>query len=335
MTLVVSGKVLPLALECPFVNTVIGLPTSAGRALPPLQKIFKWLRQVLPLRDKFSSVVQLYRIASPLGALWMRLLLTWIDAEITIGRNLSGRKPLYTRSISDAPAPQYQVEDFLQVASLLNPHDQEIAERNTAGFTEDDCKLELWISDQVLIEIRDWLQAMASRWEGLSGPLVSVALGGDRASRHESPERAEQWLLAIQEQWQARPILIGTPDDPSLPAQSPIKHIDTRGAFSILQSTALIACADFVITTHSSAQHIAGALQKPTVVLVGPGDPKVYHPQLPAEKMRLLQHTVPCSPCYHHKCPLPQSDYKRCLYGIAPEAVVSAFREILESPGIP
>ena len=316
--LVVAEKSVELARCFPMVDDVIGLPTSPGRALPRLMDALRWGRAVAGLRGRYTTVIHLYDARSLAGRSWRGLLSALAPAavridplELTADRNGSGNR----------------VDEFLRTISGVDSGTRAsstVPGAVPAGMAHDG----LLIPESVTDEVRGWVKSLGD-WKGLTGPLVVVALGGDRQTRHEAPERAEHWLRLIQQRWAVRPIVIGLPKDPVLPIGSSVVHVDGRGRWGLVQTVALIAMADVVISTHSAPQHVAGLWGVPTVSLVGPSDPVRYRPPLPDDKLRQLQCVVPCAPCYFTVCPLQGADYQRCMSGITPEAVARAFGELM------
>lgn len=92
---------------------------------------------------------------------------------------------------------------------------------------------------------------------------------------------------------------------------------------SLAELVALIAGAALHLGNDTGPRHIAVALGTPTVVLIGPTDPRHTAHQL--ERQRVLREEVACSPCGLKTCPIDQ----RCMTRIAPERVVAAAAELL------
>jgi ADP-heptose:LPS heptosyltransferase len=312
--LAVAEKSVELARCFPMVDEVIGLPTSPGRARPRLMDALRWGRAVAGLRGRYTTVINLYCARSLAGRSWRGLLSALTPATHRID-------PL--GFMTDRNGSSNRVEDFFRT---INRVDSETRSSSTVpgGMAHKGLLIPASVTD----EVRAWVKSLGD-WKGLSGPLVVVALGGDRQTRHEAPERAEHWLRLIQQRWAVRPIMIGLPKDPELPKGSTVVHVDGRGRWGLVQTVALIAMADVVISTHSAPQHVAGLWGIPTVSLVGPSDPVRYRPPLPDDKLRQLQYVVPCAPCYYTVCPLQGADYHRCMSGITPEAVARAFGELM------
>jgi len=311
ISLVVSEKAYPLAKKCPYVDEVISLPTSSGKSIPRLQDMSRWLRQIRPLRAQFNTAINLYGVASRGGARWVRYLLAWSGATLTIGSNIGGLAPFYDRRIEGDMVSPDQIERSVRIVSLLDP----------SVPLEKQNQPELWIETSTLEESRSWVRS-------LPNTPIAVFLGGERRTRHEEPVRAETWLAEIQRQWMVHPILIGSFTDPGLPPNTHVKHTDLRGKSSLEETAAIIAACSALITTHSSPQHLASVWNVPTVVLVGPGDSARYHPHLEAERLRMLRNPVVCSPCYYQDCPLPGLEKQKCMTGISIAAIVRAFSEV-------
>ena len=326
ITLLVAEKVRPLALLCPFVDEVIALPTAPGRGVPPLAATPRWIRNVYPLRGRFSLVVNLYEVSTSLGSWWLRLLLAWIKAPISVGQNTQGRAPYLTWSLSDDHTPKDNISVLLKVVSLL-PGSRSVAR---ASGEERRNRPELCLPPEVIASTREWIGGL-SQWGSLNGPYVVIALGGERRTRHERPDRAGQWLRRLQEEFAIRPIIWGTLSDPLPSAGQGLRYVDARGQCDLVHAAALIACADVVIATQSAAQHLSGIWGIPSIILAGPADPERHRPHLPPERLRILYRSVPCSPCFHDDCPWSGRDYQHCMHHISPDHVVDAFRAIVHA----
>jgi heptosyltransferase-2 len=85
----------------------------------------------------------------------------------------------------------------------------------------------------------------------------------------------------------------------------------------------LLAGAALHLGNDTGPRHIAVAVGTPTVVLIGPTDPRHTEHQL--ERQRVLREDVPCSPCGLKACPIDH----RCMTRIGPERAVAAAAELL------
>ena len=78
-----------------------------------------------------------------------------------------------------------------------------------------------------------------------------------------------------------------------------------------------------LVTTDSGPRHLATALGVPTVVVMGPTDPRFTAARL--ERSAILRRDVPCGPCHERFCPLDH----RCMREIAPDDVAAALDQLL------
>jgi len=85
----------------------------------------------------------------------------------------------------------------------------------------------------------------------------------------------------------------------------------------------ILARSRALITTDAGPRHLATALGVPTVVLMGPTDPRFTAARL--ERTAILRRDVPCGPCHRKVCPLDH----RCLREITPAEVVGALSDLL------
>lgn len=88
---------------------------------------------------------------------------------------------------------------------------------------------------------------------------------------------------------------------------------------------ALIERLDLLITTDSGPRHIAHALGRPAVVLMGPTDPALTSIHLGASRI-LRAARVDCMPCHLPVCPIDH----RCMDRITAQQVRDAALQILE-----
>lgn len=126
------------------------------------------------------------------------------------------------------------------------------------------------------------------------------------------------------------PVLVGSPHEAearilreiaSQTRQRCISLADSHGDLEDLK--ALVAAAALVICNDAGARHVAVALGRPVITLMGPNDPRHTHHLL--ERQRVLYEEVDCRPCGLPICPIDH----RCLENLPPERVVEAAEELL------
>ena len=122
----------------------------------------------------------------------------------------------------------------------------------------------------------------------------------------------------------ARCVLLGAPSDRTtadeIRAHCRTAVIDLVGRTNLRQLVALLAESRAVISCDSGPLHLAAALNRPTVAIFGPTDPRRTGPYSPAAKV--VTHGVNCAPCFRRHCPLKHQD---CLRKLDPATVWDAF----------
>ena len=86
---------------------------------------------------------------------------------------------------------------------------------------------------------------------------------------------------------------------------------------------ALVERSALVLTNDTGPRHIAVALGRPAVVVMGPTDPAITHQHM--ERQRVLREEVECSPCQLKRCPIDH----RCMTRLRPERAIAAAEELL------
>ena len=106
--------------------------------------------------------------------------------------------------------------------------------------------------------------------------------------------------------------------------------IDLAGRLSLGALAAVHRRAKLVVTTDSGALHLAAAVGAPVVGLFGPGDPVLFAPLAPPERLRVVRVGLACSPCgtlEHPPCGAAADP--DCVTGIGSDAVLRAASELL------
>ena len=130
-------------------------------------------------------------------------------------------------------------------------------------------------------------------------------------------------------------VVVGGDSDAGLAAEivsaTKGQAVDATGRLSLLASAELIGRAALLVTNDSAPQHLASAMNTPTVAVFGPTVPEFGFGPL-AERVAIAGRSdLECRPCDKHGprvCPL---GHWRCMREITPDAVALLARGLLTS----
>jgi heptosyltransferase-2 len=135
---------------------------------------------------------------------------------------------------------------------------------------------------------------------------------------------------AIHARFGLRPVVVAAPNDAEIAiardvlarAEGPwVSLADPPGSLEDLK--AIVARSALVLGNDTGPRHVAVALERPVVTLMGPNDPR--HTAHLLEHQRVLTEDVPCRPCNLKRCPIDH----RCMTRMKPERAVAAAGELL------
>lgn len=159
-------------------------------------------------------------------------------------------------------------------------------------------------------------------------PLVALAPGSIWGTKRWPYYRELAALIARR----YRIAIVGGADDADLAREivqaAGADVIDATGRLSILASAELIRRAHVLVTNDSLPQHLASAMETPTVTVFGPTVPEFGFGPLAPHSMTLGVETLACRPCHHHGprvCPL---GHWRCMKELDVARVESAVDSI-------
>jgi heptosyltransferase-2 len=105
--------------------------------------------------------------------------------------------------------------------------------------------------------------------------------------------------------------------------------LDATGVFTLLASAELIRRCSLLVTNDSAPQHLASAVDTPTITIFGPTVPTFGFGPLAHHSLTIGHEELACRPCDRHgprKCPL---GHWRCMREIAPRDVAARVADIL------
>jgi lipopolysaccharide heptosyltransferase II len=107
----------------------------------------------------------------------------------------------------------------------------------------------------------------------------------------------------------------------------PQKCLDLTGKLSLPEMVEWIRLSQLMISNDTGPMHVAAALDKPVIALMGPTEPRRTGPY--RQTHHVLQMNLPCVPCLKSHC--TYSKPLECLRGLPPAVVFEAVRSSLTS----
>lgn len=194
------------------------------------------------------------------------------------------------------------------------------------GVADAGSELELFVHDAAREHVAAWL---ATRGAG-GARLCLVTPGASYGpSKLWPPAYFARACDAISQRFGLLPVI--------LPAPNPVERAIARNVASRIQGRhllveepgdleelkAFVERATLLVGNDTGPRHVAVALGRPVVTLMGPTDPR--HTDHLLERQRVLREEVECSPCGRPVCPIDH----RCMTRLLPERVVEAAGELL------
>lgn len=260
-------------------------------------KEWRWVWQTLSrlrkeLRERsFDLSVDLHGLAKS------ALLVFLARASFRIGSaNTTGMKELsgfFSKEIPPHPKALHTIERNLAVISYL-------------GGQVDQPQFKFMIPAAQKEEIR----ALLSRQGCTDGDkLIVIHPGAGWLSRRWPVIRYAELIQRLQKELQARLIVIGGEEGGSkedllfkeLFSLIRVPLINLVQQLSLKQLMALLDRADLFVGNEAGPMHLATALNRPVVAIIGPTRPELTGPFGP--RARIVRKKVDCSPCRERNCP--------------------------------
>jgi ADP-heptose:LPS heptosyltransferase len=228
----------------------------------------------------------------------------------------------FTRAVFDSQ--HHSIDNYLRVAEPLGvrPAGREMELAYPAG-------LEQVVGQRLAsrgVREAEALVGIHPGWGGRKRPLGQTRL------RSWPPQRFAQVIRWLVKTAEVRVVLTGSAADRPLTEymarEADVPCLNLAGEFSLLELAALIRRLDLYLTVDSGPAHMAAALGTPLLALWGPGIYAQTAPQAGAGPVRILNHRVPCAPCYGTPLMKTCSD-NICMKQIGVEEVIDALMPML------
>ncbi|MFQ5494780.1 MAG: lipopolysaccharide heptosyltransferase II, partial [Phycisphaerae bacterium] len=258
-----------------------------------------------------------YELAVDLQGLFRTGFLSWASGagvRVGLGSAREGASVFYTHRLAVGDPESHAVDRNYLVAGLL-------------GFEELPVTFNLGIGDRARSDAAELLDA---RDTNAAKRLVLVAPGARWETKLWSPRRFAETIDRLHAGGTARCVLIGGAHDTAVcdrvaaTCRRPPGNL--AGRTDLQQLPAVIEKADLVLCHDSAALHLAVALDRPVVCVIGPTNPRRTGPyRRPGDVVRL---SLDCAPCYLRKltaCP----HHHRCMADLDADRVIEAAERAL------
>lgn len=186
---------------------------------------------------------------------------------------------------------------FVPPVPGFDPQDREVGERVLPGPGEDPPAVVFHPGTSTFMPHKRW-------------PLEHYAAVGEALHREAGARLLLSWGPGEQGTVQSLAELMHAPAE-ILPPTPTVKSLGY-----------LLSRSDLVLGGDTGPVHLAVLLGIPTLVVLGPGDPRTYYPHGHPE--RVFYRRMPCSPCRHRAC-----GQLTCLGDVEPDPVIATGLEIL------
>ncbi|MCX5493655.1 lipopolysaccharide heptosyltransferase II [Kaistia dalseonensis] len=162
------------------------------------------------------------------------------------------------------------------------------------------------------------------------GPVLGLCPGAEYGPAKRWPAEKFAGLARLAHGRGYRVRLFGGPKDRAITAEiadkAGVPVDDLAGRTSLVEAATLLSACDVVVSNDSGLMHVAGALDRPLVVLYGSSSEKMTPPTAPNAEVVSLD--LSCRPCHKRVCPLGTL---ACLEGIDPVTVFAAVNRVADT----
>jgi heptosyltransferase-2 len=233
---------------------------------------------------------------------------------LRIGYATDGRSPLLTHPL---PLPRWR-EQRHEVFYYLNlVAGLERVLYGASDIEEREPQFDLNVSEARRAQAREFLSSKGVR---MDRPLVALCPGSTNSRAKRWPIEgyatlADRFIVEMD----AEVLLIGSPDEIDVSREVAERMhrqpVFLTGQTDLAQVVAVLSLADILITNDTGPAHIAAALNRPTLVIFGPTDPRTTRPF--SSVAEIVRRPPDCAPCMLRDCPIDH----RCMTTITPDEV--------------
>ncbi len=204
--------------------------------------------------------------------------------------------------------------------------DRNLSVTGLLGIEKDPIEFNLALPQALRTETEHWLRGLGV---GDDKRVVAVVPGARWETKVWLPERFVETIDALHRRDDLRCVLVGGKEDVSLcrriARECRSEPVNLAGLTDVPRLAAVVALADVVLCHDSAATHLAVALDRPLVCLVGPTNAQRTGPYCRPQDVVSLG--LDCAPCYFRR--LSQCPHNhRCMRELGSDAVLSAVERV-------
>jgi heptosyltransferase-2 len=235
---------------------------------------------------------------------------------LRMGYGTDGRRALLSHAIQIPPwrSNRHEVFYYLNLVAEL-----ERLLYGSSQIMEREPKFTLDVSEKRRALAREFL---LERGVATDSRLIALCPGSTNSRAKRWPaERYAALADRFVENTGATVLLIGSADE--LDVSREVEQLMRQPPFMLTGGTdlatavAILSLAEILITNDTGPAHISAALNRPTLVIFGPTDPRTTRPFSPLAQ--IIRRPPECAPCMLRDCPIDH----RCMTSISPEEVFS------------
>ncbi|MBN9058838.1 lipopolysaccharide heptosyltransferase II [Kaistia sp. MMO-174] len=159
-------------------------------------------------------------------------------------------------------------------------------------------------------------------------PVLGLCPGAEYGPAKQWPAAKFAALARLADEAGYRVRLFGGPKDKAISAEiarlAGVAVDDLSGKTSLIEAAALLGRCAAVVSNDSGLMHVAGALDRPLVVVYGSSSEKMTPPTAPNAEIVSIE--LSCRPCFKRECPLGTL---ACLEGIDAQRVFAAVQRVI------
>jgi len=239
---------------------------------------------------------------------------TGSDVRVGMHEAREGAGLFYTHRAPECDRDAHAVDRCLSIGQLL-------------GFPDAPACFDLALPNAIVDEAERLLRTAGAKADDL---LVAMVPGARWETKRWPVERFARVVDILHESPGVRCVLLGGESERGLCRQIVLQSerpaVDLSGHTGLRLLAAVLSRADVVLCHDSGAMHLATAMGRPLVCLVGPTNPRRTGPY--RRETDVLRVELECAPCYLRR--LSQCPYEhRCMMDLEVERVVEALHAAL------